>query len=78
MTAAANFTLPAWCVAGASFRYTASPDPARHELWHVRGVVDGHAISRRWSPSKQRWHYEVQDAIWFHVAAESIKPEAKP
>lgn len=29
------------------------------ELYHIRGIVDGRAVLRSWSRSRQRWGYEV-------------------
>jgi hypothetical protein len=64
--------LPDWVIPGASFVDAASPNIKRHELWHVRALVDGLAACRRWSKEKQRWHYQFWSAVEFHVRRDSI------
>lgn len=49
--------LPEWVKPGVSFAWL-------NKKWHVRGLVDGGAVCRHWTPSKQRWHYE-----WIHPVA---------
>ena len=36
-------------------------------LRHVRGIVDGLYVVRRWSRMKQRWRYEVKDETFIRV-----------
>lgn len=50
--------LPDWIKPGARYRWTGY-------LWHVRGIVDGMAVVRRYSREKQRWRYDVHDAFVF-------------
>jgi hypothetical protein len=62
--------LPAWVSVGRSFeeRYGNENDV----LWHVRGLVDGMAVCRRWRAEKRRWHYEVLHPIWFDVLKDRL------
>jgi hypothetical protein len=66
--------LPDWCEEGASFRYLAM-------RWHVRGIVDGQAVCRRWRIDKRRWAYDVIDVALLHLhsnAFTKIKRAKKP
>jgi hypothetical protein len=66
--------LPDWAVAGVSFdeKYGNEFDA----LWHIRGIVDGMAVCRRWRQARRRWHYEVLDPIWFYTLRERLHPRA--
>lgn len=66
--------LPDWIAPGKSFEVFYQQDNPNNTLWHVRGIVDGLAVCRRWRSAKQRWHYEVLDPIFFEVSAEHIRP----
>lgn len=58
-----RFDLPKWVVVGASFTDETPPDVDQHHRWHVRGIVDGRAVVRRWA--RGRWHYEIWPALRF-------------
>lgn len=45
---------------GAKLRLPAPPHK-RRRLLHLRGVVDGHLVTREWWSRKQRWNYRVDD-----------------
>jgi FAD/FMN-containing dehydrogenase len=45
------------------------------DLWHVRAIVDDMAVCRKWFKTKQRWHYETLDAIWFEVFKPTFEAE---
>jgi hypothetical protein len=65
--------LPDWVRPGAKFRY--EPHPSRHELHHVRAIVDDDVVVlRRWIKTKNRWHYWIEQEVWFEVAARDMKP----
>lgn len=66
--------LPPWVKPEASFDVVYGND--NDALWHVRAVVDGMAVCRRWLKAKNRWHYEVLDPEYFEAAAAFIKPRA--
>jgi hypothetical protein len=55
--------IPDWVRVGALFR-------SHNDLWHVRGIVDGNVVARRWQASKQRWQYVVLEPEWFIVRPE--------
>ena len=71
-----KYVLPDWVKPGASFAVDYGEDNPNNHLLHIRGIVDGMAVCRRWSREKQRWRYEVLDAIYFAVTADSIRPRA--
>lgn len=50
--------LPKWVATGARFMWC-------RNLWHVRAIVDGGAVCRRWRTTKQRWQYEWFDPFMF-------------
>jgi hypothetical protein len=59
-------TLPDWVKVGAAFS-------TGEDKWHVRALVDGGALCRRWRAAKRRWHYEFLDDTWFSVWSGRIK-----
>lgn len=66
--------LPNWVIPGVSFDETYGNE--NDTLWHVRGIVDGMAVCRRWRKEKQRWHYEVLSPIWFDTLNGRLQPRA--
>jgi hypothetical protein len=66
-------TLPQWVTPGTSFKEVYGNE--NDCVWHVRGIVDGRAVCRRWRATKQRWHYEVLDWIWFDAFKEHLRPK---
>ena len=47
---------------------TRLPEEQRYtELWHVRGIVDGQAVVRKWSKRNQFWVYKVAEPYWFEL-----------
>jgi hypothetical protein len=63
--------LPDWVKPGVSFRLVFGN--SQDTLWHVRGIVDGMAVCRRWRSEKQRWAYEVQNETFFDVNRDHIQ-----
>lgn len=57
--------LPDWCEEGASFIYLTM-------RYHVRGIVDGQAVCRRWRATKRRWEYEVLNIGLIHLHSTAI------
>jgi hypothetical protein len=58
--------LPDWVKSGVSFT-------EYDTRWHIRGIMDGLAICRRWMPTKRKWHYEALNATWFEVFGPHIQ-----
>lgn len=66
--------LPDWVKPGVSFDVTyAGDNNPNNALYHVRGIVDGLAVCRRWQSAKQRWQYDVLDPIYFEVTGDHIR-----
>lgn len=63
-------SLPDWVKVDVSFKenYGNKSDT----VWHVRGIVDGCAVCRRWRKIKNRWQYEVLDPIWFEILKDRL------
>lgn len=38
-----------------------------NETLHVRGFVDGQIVLAVWSRRKQRFRYQTEDGVWWHV-----------
>lgn len=66
--------LPNWVLPGVSFDETYGNE--NDHLWHIRGIVDGMAVCRRWRQAKRRWHYEVLDPIWFETFKNQLRQRA--
>lgn len=58
--------IPDWAIPGATFRVF-PPSNRNTKRYHVRGIVDGHAVVRRWLHHKRYWHYEVLEPEWFNA-----------
>lgn len=58
--------LPEWVRPGIKFR-------CFRTVYHVRGIVDGQAVMRRWRFSERYWVYEVEDEFWFKINEPHIK-----
>ena len=59
--------LPHWIKPGAKVRINYSPNNQANQLLHVRGIVDGQFVTRRWVRHKARWAYEVHSPVRFQV-----------
>lgn len=71
-----KYDLPDWVQPDASFM-------VHGRRYHVRGVVDGHAVLREWWPSKRRYNYTVEHPVAFEVwetmgAIKSLKKGKSP
>lgn len=66
-----NEALPNWVTPNISFRDKTNPNDI--DVWHVRGIVDGMAVCRRWRSSKKSWHYEVIDPYFFQLRVKDIE-----
>lgn len=51
--------------AGTWFRLKLGPQGSRRVKYHLRGVVDGRLVVRRWV--KQFWSYETQGREWWEI-----------
>jgi hypothetical protein len=58
--------LPVWVQVGQSFKVAG-------DLWHVRALVDGGVLCRRWRAEKQRWHYEFFGPMTFAAWRDRIE-----
>lgn len=59
--------LPDWVQPGVSFRQSVGQE---RWLYHVRALVDGHAIIRRWIEG--RWNYRCEGWEYFNAFGPSI------
>jgi hypothetical protein len=67
--------LPDWVTPGAKYRWEYGPEnPNTGRVFHVRGIVDGHAVVREHLRSKRRWAYTVVTAAEFNAMARNIVP----
>lgn len=64
-------TLPGWIAADVSFEVVYGNE--LDKLWHVRGIIDGLAICRRWQSERRQWHYEALGPEFFIVNEKLIK-----
>ncbi len=65
--------LPDWVKEGAKYRYDFGPGNRNTgRVFHVRGIIDGRAVIREWSKSKQRWNYTIEGPVEFHVMSGNI------
>jgi hypothetical protein len=64
--------LPSWVKPGVSFRHGITG-----YIFHIRGMVDGRAVVRYWSNTKQRWNYEVYHDTFFVVNADCLEVREK-
>lgn len=64
-----DFALPDWVDVGATFyERTCDADGSRTDKWHVRAIVYGRAVCRRWTKGHGgSWHYEIKSAVFFSV-----------
>lgn len=70
-------SLPDYIRPGAVYRVIYGDGHQANQRHHVRAIVDGRAVVKRWIRHKARWHYEVCDAIYYSVLAERIKVTKK-
>jgi hypothetical protein len=65
-----TIALPPWAEPGCSFKVVYGH--LEDDVWHIRSIVDGMAVCRRWRRAKRRWHYEVLDGWYFEGRADRI------
>lgn len=56
--------LPDWVQPGVSFRQEVGSKD-RHFTYHIRGIVDGQAVLRRWA--KGHWDYKCEGWEYFNI-----------
>jgi len=44
-----------------------------NSLIHIRAIVDGRIVCKKWLKGKQRWYYFVEDMYYFEIRKEYIK-----
>lgn len=55
---------------GESYRIFFSECNVNNKLIHIRAIIDDNqVVFRRWSYTKRRWIYLIQDMIWFDMLA---------
>ena len=63
-----EITLPKELKVGSKVRENYGKNHSGNKLFHVRAIVDEtRVVMRRWSKSKQDWHYVIENEIYFHV-----------
>lgn len=62
----AQLIIPPWTIPGARFRYFKT-------VYHIRGIIDGQVVMRKWRFTKRRWVYEVEGPIWFEINKQHIR-----
>lgn len=70
-----KMTLPEWVKPGAEFVTDFGEDNSLSgRVYHVRAIVDGRVVLRKWRYNEQDWQYSIADASKFAVIGDCWKP----
>ncbi|MAN65351.1 hypothetical protein [uncultured Hyphomonas sp.] len=66
-----NWAIPDEAVKGAEFVLTRSMGD--HQVFSIRGIIDGRAVCRHWNARHSRWEYETFGPAWFRGKVNHIE-----
>jgi hypothetical protein len=73
-----EYALPDWVKPGVSFRVFYGEGNVNNKKLHIRAVVDDdYVVLRKWSKSKQRWFYLVEDCYYFYFNKDQFIEKGK-